>query len=133
MKKAIAAMSMTALLMAVSTSSNAFDWVNKDKYVRLQQSQTSKVVSNVPAPPVSNPNQPPQEREHPPVIVVASAPVKTEVPPIPRTEPEKPQLGGGDKLGGSNSVPEIDAAGAALALALLGGIVAISRERRKKQ
>jgi hypothetical protein len=33
---------------------------------------------------------------------------------------------------GSNSVPEIDAAGASLALALLGGIVAISRERRKK-
>lgn len=29
------------------------------------------------------------------------------------------------------SVPEIDAGGVALALALLGGIVAIARERRK--
>lgn len=33
----------------------------------------------------------------------------------------------------SKSVPEIDGAGAILALALLGGIVAIARERRKKQ
>lgn len=31
----------------------------------------------------------------------------------------------------SNNVPEIDAAGAAIALALLGGVVAIARERRK--
>lgn len=31
-----------------------------------------------------------------------------------------------------NSVPEIDAAGAAIALALLGGIVSIARERRKR-
>lgn len=31
------------------------------------------------------------------------------------------------------AVPEIDAANAALALALLGGIVSISRERRRKR
>lgn len=32
-----------------------------------------------------------------------------------------------------NTVPEMDAAGAGLALALAGGIVSIARERRRKQ
>lgn len=36
-----------------------------------------------------------------------------------------------DKKTSAHSVPEIDAAGAALALGLLGGIAAIRRERRK--
>lgn len=40
-------------------------------------------------------------------------------------EPEKPSDGG------SSAVPEIDGAGAALAIALMGGLVSISRERRK--
>lgn len=34
---------------------------------------------------------------------------------------------------GGRAVPEIDAAGATLAFALLGGIVAIARERRRRK
>ncbi len=33
----------------------------------------------------------------------------------------------------AHEVPEIDAAGAALALALMGGLLSISRERRRKR
>ena len=38
----------------------------------------------------------------------------------------------GGQHGGNHAVPEIDAAGTALAIALLGGVVSIARERRKK-
>lgn len=36
------------------------------------------------------------------------------------------------RSGGVRSVPEIDAAGAAISLALLAGVVSIGRERRKR-
>lgn len=42
------------------------------------------------------------------------------------------QNGNGSTPAASN-VPEIDGAGAILALALLGGVVAVARERRKKK
>lgn len=41
--------------------------------------------------------------------------------------------GGDRRRDGARAVPEIDAAGAAIALALTAGVISISRERRKKR
>ena len=48
-----------------------------------------------------------------------------------KRQAEKEAKKAGKKPSNAHSVPEIDAAGAALALGLLGGIVAVRRERKK--
>ncbi|MBC6903992.1 hypothetical protein DWB84_00695 [Saccharophagus sp. K07] len=60
----------------------------------------------------------------------ACAPAKPDKPgKSEKTEPPKPNHPGTP----THSVPEIDAANAGLALALVGGLVAIRRERRNRR